>query len=239
MNCKQREKLSERQELLLCKYNDCECNFLERFLAKRLIEMNPNAKKFATSLQTCCSESKKILSECGTKSVDLWSRVCARIEAEDRAAVMLGKRNVTEGREPFFEKFGLGRFGYGFAAASAAAVIAAVVILPSAFQNSYTNGQQVASAGSNSNGNIHFVGASAASEPIQILEKRVPSTVEVDWMKSAGSVRMMNERSDRSPFLWIKVRKKDGSSVLRGERNSNGVVMMEDRTPLALSVSSR
>lgn len=42
-----------------------------------------------------------------------------------------------------------------------------------------------------------------ASAP-RIIEERIPGTFEVDWVRSAGRVRMIQDPTERSAIIWVK-----------------------------------
>jgi hypothetical protein len=90
--------LSEKQQLLLSAYADDQCSFFSRFLAERLIRVNPDARTFISNLQATSTLFQEHAPNRDI-SVDLWARIDQRIDAEERAALYLGQRKALPERE--------------------------------------------------------------------------------------------------------------------------------------------
>ena len=75
--------------------------------------------------------------------------------------------------------------------------------------------------------------------PRAYVRRSVPvtSVVEVDWMRSDGRVRLIEDPEDTGAIIWIRKRKPTTNAIpLAGARNSNGIQVIEENVPDALIV---
>lgn len=200
-------ELSEKQQLLLSTYFDRECSFLARLAAERLIKRSPSARLFIDSLERSGSALRSAATN-QTVSVDLWDRVSARIDNEERAAVYLGRRNtvVEDDRGSFITRF-ISRHAVvsGLSGAAVAAAVLMVVSRPQKPGDIIPVHLGVPSVAHNSSA---FHQASLGANP-RSFDTR--STMEVDWMRANGSLRLIQNPSGKSAIIWV--RKKNASSA--------------------------
>jgi hypothetical protein len=202
------KELSERQELLLSSYVDNECSFLSRLRAERLIKQNETAKLFVQNLKNTSQTYRSLFSDTAA-STNLWDKISQRIDAEERAALYLGQRKpatVAQERPTlanFFSKQAL------LGGLSGAAVAACVLMLvsrpakPGEIIPVYTGGPVAAHNAS------AFHQASLGSAPQAAV---AGSSMEVDWMRSNGSLKIIQNPSDNSAIFWV--RKRSGAPTL-------------------------
>lgn len=203
------KELSEQQELLLSSYVDNECSFLSRLRAERLIKRNDTAKLFVQNLKNTSQTYRSLFSDTAA-STNLWDKISQRIDAEERAALYLGQRKpatVADERSAlanFFSKQAL------IGGLSGAAVAACVLMLvsrpakPGEIIPVYTGGPVAAHNAS------AFHQASLGSAP---QAAGAGSSMEVDWMRSNGSLKIIQNPSDNSAIFWV--RKRPGAPTLR------------------------
>lgn len=194
------KQLSEPQQLLLSSYVDNQCSFVARMRAERLIRQSEHARLFIESLKKT-SQTYRSLFSAPTPSPDLWDKINARINAEERAALYLGHHKPVatpnEGSfvSHFFSKQAL------FGGLSGAAIAACVLVLISRPTKSgeiipvYTGGPVAAKNASA----FHqaFLGAPQR-------EVAPGSSMEVDWMRSNGSLKIIQSPNDKSAILWVR-----------------------------------
>ena len=203
------KELSEKQQLLLSSYIDNECSFLSRFLAERLIKTNSEAKLSIQSLKNT-TQTYRALATSRDTSVDLWDRISTRIDGEERAALYLGQRKpVVESNESSM----LGRLlsrQVVFGGLSGAAIAATVLIMISRPTKSgeilpvYTG-----STGAAVNSSA-FHQASLGAQQANLGPR---STMEVDWMRANGSLKIIQNPGEKSAIIWV--RKRPGIPSLR------------------------
>ncbi|MCO6429851.1 MAG: hypothetical protein J5J00_03240 [Deltaproteobacteria bacterium] len=235
--------LTREDELLLSRYYDGECRWLERIKVRRLLASNPAAERYIDSLnevgqQVCVYESSVLKDENGNSmKIDLWERIAGRIDQEERAALFLGERESRPApRAPFGLDFSKVAWGLSGSALTAAVAIF-MVGLPAAPQN------QVAGVGvlpSSSRDDIPFRQVSSNQRPTILRDRRA---IEVDWMRSDGRVHMFQDPMERAPIIWVKrnripvVTQKRFDRLDQTGEKSNRPVIIEERLPRSLTVA--
>lgn len=182
-------KLTENEELLLCKFHDRECKWLEGYKAKRLLKSNEEARAYMENLSRSGSLVREAVYQDSYSQgpADLWTRISVRLHQEDKAVGVLGQ-SLSQGRvAESWTRF------WPVLVGAACAGIMAIVLVPSMGKN----GQKMAS-----NSDKGFV----SSESIRIVDKRTAHSVSVDWMKSDGQVVMMHDSQESAPILFVKKR---------------------------------
>lgn len=78
--------------------------------------------------------------------------------------------------------------------------------------------------------------------------KSVPKALEVDWMRSRGSVRMIQHPGERSPIFWVRrlnpgvkyAGNLSSADMLAGDSmNGKPIRILDDNVPSAISVNNR
>jgi hypothetical protein len=189
------DMLTETQEKLLQKYTDGECNLLERLRIQRL-RTSPSGRAYLASLTACSPQIRAGLElrgqEAGSQDVDLWSRIALRLEQEDRAALFLGKRKpVLAEKFSFFPKpVFLG------AGALATACLALLMFVP---------GTRTGNLNPSGVPGVNLASTNTSRlDPPRFLNNDVPTSVEVDWMRSNGRVKMIQSPEGGSDIIWVR-----------------------------------
>ncbi len=186
-------QISEMQARILQKYYDGESNFFERIWAKHQVRTKQEAQAFLDGLKSLSKHSREEFSMDKVK-VDLWTRISNRIEQEERAELFLGKRGtVTEERVPFWSMI-LARPAWGI---SAGALALATLFVVFSSTSSLRSSGNLASVGGEGNQLVKY-------ETPKIIDRDLPSAVEVDWVRSEGKVSVMSARNKRGPVIWVR-----------------------------------
>lgn len=228
------KELSEAEELLLMKYIDSECGFLERSRAERLLERCSAARTFVDDFKRVNQKSQAELArEIGT--VNLWPRISQRIDSEEHAELFLGKRvPVGSSQGSGLSHWLSSAWGLGFSGAAVTAIAALFLISPTASREIGGNsvaGEQMVSLVRGVNLDLERPGPHGRP---QILDRDGPNVVEVDWMRSDGKVRILPGTSKRSPIIWV--RKRTPNAEPHSRRTP---IVLEQETPFSLAEIGR
>ena len=252
MNCSRKKStpllLSEQEEQLLVRYFDGESSWWESRKAKKLVGGQEAARAFMHTLEVISEIAKN--ESCAqvkaASTVDLWSRINARIEEEERAALYLGKRRTVDEpqRRRFFSR---DHFTWGISGGVVTACVTYFLVVGMvgtvdtttskgglALNNSARSGYNQAS--------YHPSRIAARRAPhayeVPIPESggsaSIPSAVEVDWVRSQGRVRMIQEPGDRSAIIWVK--RHDNPTFVGSSQGGMPLVVYQDRAPQSIPV---
>jgi hypothetical protein len=202
------QTLSEKEEILLAKYFDDECNFFERYRVYHLVETRPAAIAYLETLEA----TRRVLKDnFEFAPVSLWSRISVRLHQEDSAQHRLARGrgfgaslvHVLFDAIPSYARYGL---------AGATLAFALFIFLP----------QQQA-------GSLSKVLPQASMFSSRGSSSRIPTAVEVDWMRSNSNRRVTLMPSDqgRAPVIYVKRRPNRTAPVPILERNSQGIIMRD------------
>lgn len=207
-------KLTERQEALLSRYFDGECGLIRKLLAKRLLTHNILASDFLSVLEKQRSLHQKS-KPLDSGSIDLWARIDARIEQETKAAFYLGNRQLEESPRSLFDKLKPFQTLLGGLSGAAVAAIALVVLYNPREILSFSAPQ---GALLSRPGVFQPVGLgnSKPSMASQEFTRRGSPALEVDWMRSNGSLTVIPDPNGSSAILWIRRKRLPAASALRG-----------------------
>jgi len=218
--------MKEKEELLLNKYVDNECGFFARRKAEKLIENSTEAKAYISSIGRLGENMQSVLSPERPHS-DLWPRISMRISQEENAAVFLGERKFEEKKSPFT----LPSLGFAMGSLVTAMLLFSVWIPASQQPNNLTpqasneGALTLASAGSPMQPN--------PGRPQIINNEPFQSGIDVDWMRSTGRVRILQNPDERSAIIWV--RKKNLQQIERRSNSSSSaehsVQLPEDMFP--------
>ncbi len=202
--------LTERQELLLCRYFDGECGVLGRYTAKRLLESNQAARGFFDQLSTIRTECQESRSQIHDADSDLWQRISSRIESEERAAFYLGSRReeLSTPRARVIDKLHTPQAIMGGLSGAAVAALALVFITrsttPAAIFTEAGGGVSSSRPPSDvtqvSLGNPsprRLTGPSARA-------RTLASSMEVDWMRANGPLALIQNPQGKSAIIWVR-----------------------------------
>ena len=194
--------LSEQQEQLLMRLCDCELGLLGRWRAQKLLRSSVVAREFVAqskSLRSTLSEVKY------SAPVDLWSRIDAAIDNEEFAERLVAPRADLARSAPWrINRLAesLRQLGWGVSGVAVTAGLLVVAVrfgrIPTAATTSSFGA--VKQATFDSDGRV----SSDSSSGIYILNDHAQPAMEVDWMRSAGSVRVIPDSRDRNTILWVK-----------------------------------
>ena len=203
MGMKESHPLSEQEELLLSQYFDGECSFFARRRAQRLLLSNPLAQTFLDNLSAVGSECRA-LAESRADTVDLWARISTRIDAEEKAAFYLGERRESASQSilsrvrPTQALFG---------GLSGAVVAAAVLVFVAAPADKVQNSPSPSASAFKQAAIGAFEARPAA------FQAQAKSAMEVDWMRSNGSVKLIQNPAGKSATIWVRRKKASDSAV--------------------------
>jgi hypothetical protein len=201
------KRLSDKQQLLLSRFHDGECGYVESILAKRLISRNPDAVEFCRrldSIRECCLSELSFTTKLG-ESVNLWDRISTRIDQESRAELYLGKRRIEQKKESVWERFSS---PYALAGGLSGAALAAVLLVVSYRSPGVTTFTAPHMASTNQFQLVRPVamGAGSAGSPTTLRVPSVgsPSSLEVDWVRSQGSLKLIPDPNGSSAIIWVR-----------------------------------
>ncbi len=227
-------EISERDELLLCRYFDGEAGLWSRFRAKRIISHSAAAQEFYGSLD----KIKGVVSaNSGAQTddvADLWDKISARLDSEERAAFYLGERHNSshEQNRSYWHNFISSQALWGglSGAATTALVLLFVAARPNSdsslaavqgdLRSSPQNGfRQIALGnpmsfidnGGRQSSLLHQARSmtirdrdALSARPRMLTERS--SSMEVDWMRSNGPLKLIQNPSEQSTIIWVKRR---------------------------------
>ncbi|MBN8550365.1 MAG: hypothetical protein J0M12_13715 [Deltaproteobacteria bacterium] len=239
MDDKMQAQITEHEELLLMKFFDGQCSFLERGKAQRLIEQSSSAAQFFTTLQASSRLTQDALK--AQPKVDLWDAVSRRIESEEHAALFLGKRESQRERS-FSERcveFFSSRWSLGLSGAAVAASVALFLVAPFKSGTANTSEQMVELVRGVSYDAPSTQAGSASVQPVgvhgrpRILNEQAPNVVEVDWMRSDGRLRMLHEPTESSAIIWV--RRRNPAAQVKQNRYRQPM-LLQQATPFGIPV---
>ena len=205
--------------MLLGRLVDGECGFLSRLLANGLLISKAEARTYCETLRLMSGKLNAELKQSDHELKDLWRGISARIDAEERAAIFLGKRpQPLQSTGSILDRlFGWrALLGSGAVAATAtAAVILSLMpvgreVMPGVLASSdrpMTNGAIVPVSQTSRQSRENF-------ERPRLVEDRYVDAMEVDWVRGRGRVRVMQSPEDRSAILWVRRPQGSGLRVI-------------------------
>jgi hypothetical protein len=208
--------LSERQELLLSQYFDGECGCVSRYRAQSLLRRSQEARAFLeqlSSISTECQESCSGSDCCA----DLWQKISARIDNEERAAFYLGSRRETSElpASRFFDRIRDRQVILGGLSGAALAALALVFITRTGDIPEIATVARTSVSGSNIPSEVTQValgGSGARLAENRGMHRYAPtSTMEVDWMRANGPLALIQNPNGKSAIIWV--RRKPGAAM--------------------------
>lgn len=202
--------LTDRQQLLLSRYVDGECGLIRSLQVKRLLSTQPAARRYITQLEQTRSTLSEHLSASQSLRVDLWDRIEARIDQEERAAFFLGTRRIeTRGdstpRDSIWGAFSLPASWVGGLSGAALAGAVLVFLYKPAQIVSFSAPQQIASQNAPQQVQPVGIGSQRYVQP-RVARINRPSAFEVDWMRSHGSLNVIPDTNGSSAIIWVRRR---------------------------------
>jgi hypothetical protein len=198
--------LSEKEELLLSRYFDGECGLFSSFLAKRLLRDNTSARDFFTNLESCAHALEAEMAKVSIPAVDLWDRIDNRIDQEQKAAFYLGERRAVERAPSLLDRLRASQVAVGGLSGAAVAAIALMFMYSPKDITSFSVPPTAST--SNSQGQFQQVGfgASPSSARSAGLAQSANRALEVDWMRSNGSLSLIPDATGSSAIIWVRRR---------------------------------
>lgn len=260
--------LSEREERALEAYHDCECGAFGKWRVRRLLAAKPAASTYIRALASTAEEIAAGRSEPG-KGIDLWEKIDIRLEQEERAALFLGQRRTDESQQTWKMQW-VWRVSWGLSGALVSAAVVAVAFLQFYPHDQNTQTPQAgastivpvaAAAGSlqyspvalepslNNQAGVGNSGEESREFIPQPQLGRVPRVMEVDWMRSRGRVRMIQNTGEKTAILWIdrarqnqavvSQRPVEGLAITPVVQSREPIRMLEDDVPRAFTAYDR
>lgn len=226
------DTLSEKQEKLLALYYDKECNFFEKLQVKRIIKSNPIATEFLNDLAKCTEIVNEEVNGFGVKDLNgFCSSLNLRIANEEHAEIFHGSRNELV-KVNFSRRINLNFLPWALSGALAMALIfninseQSLDVIDNGLPKVVTNNGvkvpsrvNVARKGNLSNRKLRVSNVSSSRAP-QVEDEIFDATpylkqreylynpdVEVDWIRSNGSVHLIQQRNTKAPLIWISRRR--------------------------------
>jgi hypothetical protein len=242
--------LSEKQEQLLSRFHDGQCSCLSAFLARRLISRSACARDFLSDLGTIKDRCADLARSDCAQPVDLWARINARIDQEQRAALYLGARRLETTSEHRYESLWkrvsprhamLG----GLSGAAVAATLLVVMSRPTPITS--FSAPMAGPVANNQFIQPVAIGNSTASGPrYAVAPVNHHHSMEVDWMRANGSLKLIPDPTGSSAIIWIrrravplhKSRLPDNNSLRRDSLGIGSSAARLEATPLGMALDS-
>jgi hypothetical protein len=211
-------KLSEQQEMLLSKFYDGEVSLLEKLRARLLLKRNSAASEFLASLEQLTSTAYSSTFS-ATESCDLWDRISTRIDAEERAAVYLGKRSgtTTAAQEGFVSRLLSSHALFGGLSGAAVAAAILIAVYPASNQSELAVINAETSTLARAPQGFHTVTLPSGKDQPGMLTTqrgvRSLSAMEMDWMRGSGPLKIIQNPGSSSGVIWIKRQRNARSSA--------------------------
>jgi hypothetical protein len=215
--------LTERQELLLCRYFDGECGYFSTFAAQFLLRRRHEAREFLAQLSSISRECQSVYSQNeGSPCTDLWTQIAARIESEERAAFYLGDRREDTKQSPvgFMHRLYNPQAVIGGLSGAALAAIALTFVTrsthaPEILTVARSGSSSVSSPSEVTQVSLGQASSRAPSSNLGLRQRPSTSTMEVDWMRANGPLALIQNPHGKSAIIWV--RRKPGA-VMRNAR---------------------
>jgi hypothetical protein len=254
--------LSERREKVLVRYHDGEASLLDAMQAKLFLALCADSRDFFKTLDTIrdiARSDDSHISATRTKRVDLWSNIESRIAEEERAALYLGTRPAaldlssganTPRHTALFERFFWGASG---ALVAASVTLVATTMFGGKEQEGLGRPQQFVLSRDTTQGegassrytpvaarrsaHINEIPVSSGTLPFTASATRIPQATEVDWVRSEGSVQMIQDPIGRSAILWVKPRA--AVKIPQSNDSNDQIIVYRERTPRTIAASQQ
>ncbi|MCB0335330.1 MAG: hypothetical protein KDD62_03470 [Bdellovibrionales bacterium] len=200
--------LSSRNERLLQRYYDADRSLFVSLMARYLLGSSKEANLFLKSL-----EEQSVLLRMWAKeqesSVECWDIIEQRIAQEEHAQIFLGERKVVPVRRLSVSPFAWSLSGAVVSAVFVFGIMSSFAPTGVGFdpQAALNNEMRPVVAQANPElASIPIVARGAEPDlPVRLVSTAPqPSEVEVDWLLSDGSVRMIQGSRGEVPIIWIK-----------------------------------
>lgn len=202
-------KLTEGQEMLLSRYHDGEVSFIEKLRAGLLVKRNPAASEFLTSLEELSSKAYSSAPS-ATEPCNLWDRISARIDAEERAALYLGKRSTAPAptNDGLISRLLSSHTLLGGISGAAVAAAILVTVYPASNTKELTVINAEPSALVRAPQGFHTVTLPSGKDQSKMqdaqLTPRSLTAMEMDWMRGSGPLKIIQNPGSSSGVIWIK-----------------------------------
>ena len=237
-------KLEEKKIQLLQKFVDGEASLIERGLVRLAARYSLQIRAELSEVTDLSARLQSYLKVDEFNSTNLWDRIGARIDQEQRASLFLGDRKERESSSQWWV-FPSGILAGGLAMALLTftfgqldrSVGTQVVAGASSVVSNAPSGVELTSGSPANEGNLTLVKSQqqAAIRELEkeFYEKELARELEVDWMRSAGRMRIIPDRADHLAVIVIQRPKRQFNN------NNRGSIGLPVRTaPQAISVNS-
>jgi len=202
--------IQEKTQLLLMRFLDGECGYFERRRVRRLLDSDPEAAQFLAEMQQAIDGCGLLSRVKGPDPVNMWQRVSARIAQEEKAAEFLGRRKISALLPEGFWSFEWLREAWKIYVPSGALALACLALLVVYLNPASRNAGEYVASGRDINGNIVPVNLSLEGATLpgnyirpRLLEDKYPAPLEVDWLRSRGQVKFIQNSQESSPIIWV------------------------------------
>jgi hypothetical protein len=226
-----KKTLTERQELLLCRYFDGECGVCGRYAAKSLLAKNSDAREFFEQLSTIKNECQEVCSQNDERSGDLWERISARIESEERAAFYLGSRREepARSRSSLFDKLFKPQVVVGGLSGATVAALALVLITRTSAPTEILTVARGGISGSSASSDVTQVALGGANPRLTgnsgMRTRALAPSMEVDWMRANGPLALIQNPHGKSAIIWV--RRKPGAGLRNARQPAPAVPTLQ------------
>lgn len=198
--------LSERNEFLLSQFHDGECSALSALAARVLLAVSKDAREFLAELREISSQCSQHGDSLSAESVSLWSRVEARINQEEQAAFYLGTRQITQPKDSTFQTWGARHIILGGVSGAALASLVITVAYQPARLVTFSAPSAPQIAQPRMVQPVAIQRSSSGSNRYRIRSARPRTTLEVDWMRANGSLKLIPDQNGSSAIIWVRRR---------------------------------
>jgi hypothetical protein len=232
-------ELPDARRRLLQKYYDGEASIVEKWQVKRLLARSDGARAYLDLLEEVTTQVRDHhFEQVRGWNSSLWERIDRRIDEEERAELLLGKRTfelstpASQGSMivPWF-----GRVAWGTGGACFASLVIVLMFgmssstTPSALISAH-DGTSSPISSTESGVQTEFRTVSLASDPTPSSTSLRPP-VEIDWLHSDGTVHLIHSHEKRIPTIWVKRQRVPLNAPLARSKTKNEV-------PLVINVSN-
>lgn len=210
--------LSERQERCLARWLDGEAGWLDRLYVRCWLGRTKAAQSYISQLGRINAVLTDSVSEqVGGGAVDLWDRISTRLDQEEKAALFLGSRAIVSKHRPLVVSWPE-KVVWGASGACVAVALVAVTVLIRPYSAMFESSQLAVSrldasdptlmaSGNAEVGSYQVPTRLVSTQPVS--SRATSRNWEMDWIRSVGSVSLVDDANGGSAVMWVN---RDGRS---------------------------